>query len=64
MTDVDWKVVRDDVFRPPVAVMWLSVSVGAGVQILLVMLLTLMCACLGLLSPPNRGALPMAVLVS
>ena len=53
-----------DVFRPPTAIMLLSVSVSTGTQILIMSLVALVFACLGFLSPPNRGALMTAVLVS
>lgn len=53
-----------DVFRPPTAIMLLSLSVGSGTQLLVMILVALVFACLGFLSPPNRGALMTAVLVS
>ena len=52
-----WKLVHGDVFRPPKYGMLLSVMVGSGVQLLIMMLITLFFACLGFLSPSNRGAL-------
>lgn len=61
--DFGWKLVHGDVFRPPTAIMLLSVSVSSGVQILVMSLIALIFACLGFLSPPNRGALMTAVLV-
>ena len=51
-------------FRPPPAIMLLSASVGTGTQLLVMILVALVFACLGFLSPPNRGALMTAVLVS
>jgi transmembrane 9 superfamily protein 2/4 len=62
--DFGWKLVHGDVFRPPTAIMLLSVSVSAGTQILVMTLVALIFACLGFLSPANRGALMTAVLVS
>ena len=58
-----WKLVHGDVFRPPTHIMLLSVSVGTGVQICIMTLVSLVFACLGFLSPPNRGALMTTVLV-
>ena len=50
-------------FRPPTHIMLLSVSAGTGVQICIMTLVSLVFACLGFLSPPNRGALMTTVLV-
>lgn len=58
-----WKLVHGDVFRPPRAGMFLSVCVGMGSQIGLMGFITLGFACLGFLSPANRGALMTCVLV-
>ncbi|EPB79986.1 endomembrane protein 70 [Ancylostoma ceylanicum] len=52
-----WKLVHGDVFRPPRNAMMLSVFIGAGCQTLLMVSITLVFACLGFLSPANRGAL-------
>lgn len=52
-----WKLVHGDVFRPPRKGMLLSVLLGSGVQIFYMTLVTLAFACLGFLSPANRGAL-------
>ncbi|CAH8436232.1 unnamed protein product [Schistosoma bovis] len=52
-----WKLVHGDVFRPPNWGMLFSVVVGSGVQIFQMLLVTLFFACLGFLSPANRGAL-------
>jgi transmembrane 9 superfamily member 2/4 len=52
-----WKLVHGDVFRPPRKGMLLSVLLGSGVQVLCMSLVTLAFACLGFLSPANRGAL-------
>ncbi|XP_075211527.1 transmembrane 9 superfamily protein member 2 [Lycorma delicatula] len=51
-----WKLVHGDVFRPPRKGMLLSVLLGSGVQIFCMTLFTLAFACLGFLSPANRGA--------
>ena len=44
--------------------MLLSVFVGNGAQVVCMTLVALVFACLGFLSPPNRGAFMTAVLVS
>jgi transmembrane 9 superfamily protein 2/4 len=58
-----WKLVHGDVFRPPRHGMFLSVFVGSGSQILLMVFVTLIFACLGFLSPANRGSLMTCALV-
>jgi transmembrane 9 superfamily protein 2/4 len=52
-----WKLVHGDVFRPPRKGMLLAVFLGSGVQVFCMTLITLAFACLGFLSPANRGAL-------
>ncbi|ETE65267.1 Transmembrane 9 superfamily member 2, partial [Ophiophagus hannah] len=52
-----WKLVHGDIFRPPRKGMLLSVFLGSGTQILIMTFVTLFFACLGFLSPANRGAL-------
>ncbi|CAD6997010.1 transmembrane 9 superfamily member 2 [Ceratitis capitata] len=52
-----WKLVHGDVFRPPRRGMLLSIFLGSGVQVTFMALITLAFACLGFLSPANRGAL-------
>ena len=59
-----WKLVHGDVFRPPTAIMLLSVLSGTGLQLLMMVFVTLVFACLGFLSLPNRGALVKAIVVS
>ncbi len=65
--DVDdetgWKLVHGDVFRPPAAPMLLAVLVGTGVQALSMCIITMVFACLGFLSPANRGGLGTAMLL-
>jgi transmembrane 9 superfamily protein 2/4 len=58
-----WKLVHGDVFRSPRKGMLLSVLLGNGVQIFFMTMITLLFACLGFLSPANRGALMTCVLV-
>ncbi len=62
--DFGWKLVHGDVFRPPTAIMLLSVLSGTGLQLLMMMFVALVFACIGFLSPPNRGALVTAIVVS
>ncbi|KAL4608818.1 transmembrane 9 superfamily member 2-like [Arapaima gigas] len=52
-----WKLVHGDIFRPPKKGMLLSVFLGSGTQIFIMTFITLFLACLGFLSPANRGAL-------
>ncbi|XP_020827424.1 transmembrane 9 superfamily member 2-like isoform X2 [Phascolarctos cinereus] len=52
-----WKLVHGDVFRPPKKGMLLAVFLGQGTQIFIMTFITLFLACLGFLSPANRGAL-------
>lgn len=55
--------VHGDVFRPPRKGMLLSVFLGSGTQVLAMSVITLAFACLGFLSPANRGALMTCALV-
>jgi transmembrane 9 superfamily protein 2/4 len=61
--ETGWKVIHADVFRPPQYGGLLSVLVGTGCQVFAMTLLTLIFAVLGFLSPANRGALLMALLL-
>ncbi|XP_064393741.1 transmembrane 9 superfamily member 2-like [Halichondria panicea] len=61
--DFGWKLVHGDVFRPPTAIMLLSVLSGTGLQLLMMVFVALVFACVGFLSPPNRGALVTAIVV-
>lgn len=58
-----WKLVHGDVFRPPRKGMLLAVLLGSGVQVFFMALITLFFACLGFLSPANRGALMTCAMV-
>ncbi|MCL4129671.1 UNVERIFIED_CONTAM: hypothetical protein GTU68_017227 [Idotea baltica] len=58
-----WKLVHGDVFRPPRNGMLLSVIIGSGIQVFLMTLVTLVFACLGFLSPANRGYLMTCAMV-
>lgn len=55
--ELGWKLVHGDVFRPPANRMLLSVLLGLGAQILIMITLTMVISLFGLLSPLNRGAL-------
>ena len=58
-----WKVVHGDVFRTPRRVQALTVLTASGVQLLAMSSCTLFIACLGFLSPANRGGLMTALLL-
>lgn len=58
-----WKLVHGDVFRPPRKGMLLAILNGCGVQMFFMTFITLVFACLGFLSPANRGALMTCALV-
>lgn len=58
-----WKLVHGDVFRPPRKGMLLSLFLASGVQMFFMTFVTLFFACLGFLSPANRGSLMTCVLV-
>ncbi|XP_020222630.1 transmembrane 9 superfamily member 10 [Cajanus cajan] len=58
-----WKLVHGDVFRPPSNSDLLCVYVGTGVQFLGMILVTMIFAALGFLSPSNRGGLMTAMLL-
>jgi len=58
-----WKLVHGDVFRPPRKGMLLSVLIGSGAQLISMASATLIFACLGFLSPANRGALMTCAIV-
>jgi transmembrane 9 superfamily protein 2/4 len=55
--ETGWKLVHGDVFRAPPNAGWLSVLVGTGVQLAVSSFILMVFACLGFLSPANRGAL-------
>jgi len=58
-----WKLVHGDVFRPPRKGMLLSVFLGSGTQLITMAGITMAFACLGFLSPANRGSLMTCALV-
>ncbi|MBA0723039.1 hypothetical protein Golax_003657 [Gossypium laxum] len=63
LEETGWKLVHGDVFRPPSNSDLLCVYVGTGVQFLGMVLVTMIFAVLGFLSPSNRGGLMTAMLL-
>ena len=62
--DAGWKLIHSDVFRAPTQLpMFFCVAVGSGMQILSTSLLTLVLACMGLVSPSRRGSLVTCLMV-
>jgi len=61
--ETGWKLVHGDVFRKPRHSKLLVVSVGSGVQLLGMAVVTLIFALLGFLSPAHRGALMQSMLL-
>ncbi|KAL2655246.1 hypothetical protein AAZV13_04G055900 [Glycine max] len=61
--ETGWKLVHGDVFRPPNNSDLLCVYVGTGVQFFGMILVTMIFAVLGFLSPSNRGGLMTAMLL-
>eukprot|EP00262_Sarcandra_glabra_P022269 TRINITY_DN9828_c0_g1_i1.p1 TRINITY_DN9828_c0_g1~~TRINITY_DN9828_c0_g1_i1.p1 ORF type:complete len:641 (-),score=73.90 TRINITY_DN9828_c0_g1_i1:231-2153(-) len=61
--ETGWKLVHGDVFRPPTNSDLLCVYVGTGVQFFGMILVTMIFAVLGFLSPSNRGGLMTAMLL-
>lgn len=60
--ETGWKLVHGDVFRPPSNSDLLCVYAGTGVQFFGMILITMLFAVLGFLSPSNRGGLMTAML--
>jgi len=61
--ETGWKLVHGDVFRKPPHFTLLAVSVGSGVQLLGMSLVTLILALVGLLTPQHRGSLLQSMLL-
>lgn len=59
--DSGWKLVHGDVFRTPKNSLLLSVLVGSGIQLFLMIFLSIILSALGILSPSSRGSLPTAM---
>ena len=58
-----WKLVHADVLRPPPLPLLLCASIGTGMQLLMMALISIVCAMAGFLSPANRGGLLTATLL-
>ena len=63
LEEYGWKLVHADVFRPPSKPLILSVSVGTGLQILLMLLFSIIFSVAGFLSPVKRGSLLLAQII-
>ncbi|EMD37390.1 hypothetical protein CERSUDRAFT_114062 [Gelatoporia subvermispora B] len=61
--DWGWKLVHGEVFRTPQNPMVLSVLVGNGAQLSAMVIVTLVFALLGFLSPSNRGSLATVMMI-
>lgn len=61
--ETGWKLVHGEVFRPPEHAGFFSTLIGSGAQIFAMTLSALLFACLGFLSPANRGGLMTALLL-
>ncbi|KAG4306059.1 hypothetical protein PORY_000047 [Pneumocystis oryctolagi] len=61
--DSGWKLVHGDVFRIPNNPMLLSILLGSGAQLFLMVFVTIFFAMLGFLSPSNRGSLSTFMIV-
>lgn len=61
--ETGWKLVFGDVFRPPKFAQILAVYIGSGVQVFSMVMVTIVFALLGFLSPSNRGALMTAMVL-
>ncbi|XP_057312241.1 transmembrane 9 superfamily member 4-like isoform X1 [Hydractinia symbiolongicarpus] len=60
--ETGWKLVHGDVFRPPRYPLILSALLGSGVQLFCMVLITIVFAMLGMLSPASRGSLMTAII--
>ncbi|MCP9260558.1 Transmembrane 9 superfamily member 4 [Dirofilaria immitis] len=58
-----WKLVHGDVFRPPPSSMLLVNFIGAGIQLIGMVAITVFFAMLGMLSPASRGSLMSAAII-
>jgi len=61
--ETGWKLVSGDVFRKPAYPAMFCVLIGTGYQVFAMICFTLVFACLGFLSPANRGGLMTAFLL-
>ncbi len=63
MEQTGWKLLHGKVFRTPTKYMWLCCALGSGVQIGGMMLVCIVFAMFGMLSPASRGGLLTAAVV-
>jgi len=63
LEETGWKLVHGEVFRPPAYAGTFSMLLGTGCQLVAMSVSTLVFACLGFLSPSNRGGLMTALLL-
>ena len=61
--EIGWKQTHGDVFRTPQRPALLAVFVGSGVQVIIMVVLVLIFAVLGFLSPAHRGGLITTILL-
>ncbi|EDO18205.1 hypothetical protein Kpol_543p35 [Vanderwaltozyma polyspora DSM 70294] len=61
--DSGWKLGHGDVFRIPDKSMLLSILVGSGTQLFLMVAVSIFFAAIGILSPSSRGSLPSAMFI-
>ena len=54
--DTGWKLIHGDVFRPPEGIMLFSALIGAGTQLLALIVFVLLLSLVGAFYPGNRGA--------
>lgn len=62
--ETGWKLVHGDVFRTPGYPRLLSIFVGVGAHLLAMVVITLVFALLGFLSPANRGGMGTAIIAT
>ncbi|XP_065890700.1 transmembrane 9 superfamily member 4-like [Dysidea avara] len=63
LEETGWKLVHGDVFRPPQYPMLLVACIGSGLQLFCMVLVIIVFAMFGMLSPASRGALMTAAIV-
>ncbi|XP_032242365.1 transmembrane 9 superfamily member 4 [Nematostella vectensis] len=63
LEETGWKLVHGDVFRPPQKAWLLTAFIGTGVQIFSMVVIILVFAMLGMLSPASRGSMVQAIIL-
>lgn len=63
LEETGWKLIHGDVFRPPLYPTFLVACLGSGIQIFCMVLIIIVFAMFGMLSPASRGALMTAGIV-